>query len=265
MIAVDREVPDDETAQVEFPDSPDTLWVLSDPLDHDFEQTVEASSVLHAIGDWCVSRGASCVRLLSVQEIGELRCRIWKSWVHRVLVGRPFSTRDFSKRKVLGATTSTIRQTNLSQQPRGMPLPRTFEFAGLTQMKPVHASKLGVMSCWKVHKKPFFDSFVSGRATALTVCRKTSERGDPKRWFADWAEELFDGRNNRAWHVMHALIDIFHHAGCYDHINVGLHGTLVSRRLKQHNEASAHGADAPVFLETSFFFCCVLGHFMMHC
>ena len=66
----------DETAQVETPDSPDTLWVLGDPLDDDFGQTVEASSDLHAIGDRRLSRGGSFVRLLSIQEVGELCGRI---------------------------------------------------------------------------------------------------------------------------------------------------------------------------------------------
>ena len=51
------EVRHDEISQAEFPDSPDTLWVLSDPLDEDFGRTVEASSVLHAIGDSGLSRG----------------------------------------------------------------------------------------------------------------------------------------------------------------------------------------------------------------
>ena len=59
----------DETAQAKIPDSPDTLWVFSNPLDDDFKQTVEASSMLHAIGDWRLSRGGSFVRLLTVQEV----------------------------------------------------------------------------------------------------------------------------------------------------------------------------------------------------
>ena len=59
---VGTEVTHDETAKAEFPDSPDTLWVLSDPLDDDFGQTVESSSVLHAIGDRGLSLGGSlCV------------------------------------------------------------------------------------------------------------------------------------------------------------------------------------------------------------
>ena len=71
---VGTEVLHDETVQ--FPDSPDTLWVLSDPLDDDFGQTVEASSVLRAIGDRGLSRGGSSVRLFSTQEVGELLGRI---------------------------------------------------------------------------------------------------------------------------------------------------------------------------------------------
>ena len=73
---VGTEVLHDETAQVEFPDSPDTLWVLSDFLDDDFGQTVEASSVWHAIGDWGLSSGGSFLRLLPVQEVGDFRGRI---------------------------------------------------------------------------------------------------------------------------------------------------------------------------------------------
>ena len=83
---VGTEVSHDETAQVETPDSPDTLWVLGDPLDDDFGQTVEASSDLHAIGDRRLSRGGSFVRLLSENSaVG-----FWKSWVHRIVEGRPF-------------------------------------------------------------------------------------------------------------------------------------------------------------------------------
>ena len=73
---VATQVSHDETAQAGFPDSLDTLWVSSYPLDDDFGQIVEASSVLHAIGDRCLSRGGSCVRLLSAQEVGELRGRV---------------------------------------------------------------------------------------------------------------------------------------------------------------------------------------------
>ena len=44
--------------------------------DDDFGQTVEASSVLRAIGDRGLRRGGSSVRLLAVQEVGELLGRI---------------------------------------------------------------------------------------------------------------------------------------------------------------------------------------------
>ena len=51
------------------------------------------------------------------------------------------------------------------------------------------------------------------------------------------------GRKDRAWHEMHTLIDIFFQAGCYDQLNMCME--LVSRRLQQHTEACAHGADRP--------------------
>ena len=87
---VGTEVSHDETAQVEIPDGPDTLWVLSDPLEDDFKQTVEASSVLHAIGDRRLSRGGSFVRLLPVQEVENSAAGCWKSWVHQILKAKPF-------------------------------------------------------------------------------------------------------------------------------------------------------------------------------
>ena len=62
------EISHDETAQATFPESLHTLWVLSDPLDDDFEQTVEASSVLPAIGHRGLSRGGFFVRLVPFQE-----------------------------------------------------------------------------------------------------------------------------------------------------------------------------------------------------
>ena len=65
-------VPHDETGQAEFPDSPGTLWVLSDPLDDDFGQTVEASVAC----DRGLSRGGPFVRHFPVQGVGELRGRI---------------------------------------------------------------------------------------------------------------------------------------------------------------------------------------------
>ena len=52
-VAVRRE----ETDRMEPQCTADTLWVLSDLLDEDFGRTVEASSVLHAIGDSGLSRG----------------------------------------------------------------------------------------------------------------------------------------------------------------------------------------------------------------
>ena len=211
---VATEAPHDEIAQAEVADSPDTLWVLSDPFGDDFGQTVEASSDLHAIGDGSLSRGGSFVRLFLVKKLENSTVRCWKSWVPRILPGKPFSIRDISEQKVLGASTPTIRQTNLSQRLRETPLPRTFELAGLTQMKQVRVWEPGVMSCWKVHKKPFSDSVVSGPATALTVCRKMLQNGsDPKR-FAEWVKELSFGRADRAWHEMHALKDIFYQTGC---------------------------------------------------
>ena len=169
----------------------------------------------------------------------------WKSWVHRILEGRPFSIRDCSEQKVLGASTPIIRQTNLSQRLRETPLKRTFGLAGLTQMDLVHTSKRGVRSCWK---ETFCDSVVSGPATALTVCRKMLQNGgDRKRWFAQWAREFFIGRKDRASHEMHTLMAMFYQAGCYDQLNMGASACmeLVSRRLQQHVETFAHGVDAP--------------------
>ena len=70
--------------------------------------------------------------------------------------------------------------------------------------------------------------------------------GDPKRWFAEWTKELSIGREDRAWHEMHTLTDVFNQAGCDDQLNMGALACmeLVSRRLQQHTEAYAHGADA---------------------
>ena len=58
---------------------------------------------------------------------------------------------------------------------------------------------------------------------------------DPKRWFAEWAEELSVRRKDRAWHEMHTLIDIFFQVGCYDQLNMGAlaYMELVSRRLQE--------------------------------
>ena len=96
--------------------------------------------MLHAIGDQGLIRGGSFVRLLPVQEVGELRGQIcWRGWVPQTPAGKPFSMKDFSELKVLGASTSTIWQTNLGQWWRETPSPRTFGLAGLTQMEPVHA------------------------------------------------------------------------------------------------------------------------------
>ena len=70
-------------------------------------------------------------------------------------------------------------------------------------------------------QETFSDSVVSGPATALTVCRKMLQyRCDPKRWFAEWAQELSLGRKDRAWHEMHTLRDIFCPAGWYDQLNM---------------------------------------------
>ena len=203
---------------------------------HDFGQTVEASSVLHAIGDRGPSRDGSIVRF-----------GFWNSWVHRILVDRSFSIRDFSEQKGLGALTPTIQQTNLSQRPRGMPLRRTFGLAGLTQMQPVHVSKPGVTSCWPVHKKPFPIALFRGWRLRLLSARKMLQNGsDPKRWFAEWAKELSIRRKDRAWHEMHTLMDIFYQVGCYVQLNMGALACmeLVSRRLQQFSDAHAHGADA---------------------
>ena len=110
-------------------------------------------------------------------------------------------------------------------------------------MKPVHTSERGVMSCWN---ETFPDSVVSGPATALTVCRKMlHNRGDRKRWFAGWAEELSIGRKDRASHEMHTLTVIFYQSGCNDQLNMGALACmeLVSRRLQQHTKTFAHEPD----------------------
>ena len=174
--------------------------------------------------------------MLQFKKLENSAVGCWKGWVPRTLAGKPFSMRDSSQQMVLGASTPTIRQTNLSQRLGDTPLPRTFGLAGLTQMEPVHAPK----------RETFCDSVVSGPATALTVCRKMLQNlGDPKRWFAEWAKELSIGRVNRAWHEMHTPIDIFYQAGCCDQLNMGALACmeLFSRRLQQHTKTFAHEPD----------------------
>ena len=114
-------------------------------------------------------------------------------------------------------------------------------------MKPVHAVKPGVMSCWKVHKKPSPIALFQGRPLRVPSAERCFRTGsDPKRWFAEWAKELSIGRKDRAWHEMHTLIDIFCQAGRHDQLNMGALAcmVLVSRRFPQFTEACAHGADA---------------------
>ena len=52
------------------------LLLLSDPLDDDFGRTVGSSLVLRVVGDRGLSRGGSFVRRVTVQAVGELRCRV---------------------------------------------------------------------------------------------------------------------------------------------------------------------------------------------
>ena len=136
---------------------------------------------------------------------------LWKSWVHRILAGRPFSTRDFSEQKVLGRVDADNPTDKLEPTTERDAATDDLRLAGLTQMKPVFKNWRFVVL--ESTQETFSDSVVAGRATALTVCRKMLQKGrDPKRWFAEWAKELSTGRKDRASHEMHSLIDIFYQA-----------------------------------------------------
>ena len=90
-------------------------------------------------------------------------------------------------------------------------------------------SKPGATPCWK-----------APRCSFVGKCTNT------KRMFAKWAKKLSVGWKDRAWHKMHTLIDIIYQAGGCDQLDMGAPACmeLVSRRLQQHTEAYAHGADA---------------------
>ena len=137
--------------------------------------------MLHAFGDLGLSRGGSFVRLLPVQEVGELRGRMCrKAWVPQTPAGKPFSMKDFSEQEVLGASTPTVGQTNLSQWRREV---------GTEDLRTcwIDADETGSrLKSWRdvvleSTQETFPDSIVSGPATALTVCRQMFQtRGDPK-------------------------------------------------------------------------------------
>ena len=104
-----------ETDQVECPHGADTLWVLSNPLDDDFGRIVEASLLLHAVGDRGLIRGGSFVRRLPVQDVGE-HPACWRSWRLPTLAGKPCSDRRLFGTDGHGGTTPTSRERNLSQR-----------------------------------------------------------------------------------------------------------------------------------------------------
>ena len=94
--------------------------------------------------------------------------------------GKPFSMKDFSEQEVLGASTPTVGQTNLSQWRREV---------GTEDLRTcwIDADETGSrLKSWRdvvleSTQETFPDSIVSGPATALTVCRQMFQtRGDPK-------------------------------------------------------------------------------------
>ena len=198
---VGTELPHNETALAEIPDSPVTLWVLSDPLDDDFGQTVEASSVLHAIGDRGLSRGGSFVRLFPVQGVGALRGRILEK------LGTSNPGRQVGLDNRLFGTGGSGRVD--SDNPADKLEPTAERDAATEDLRTCWIDTDETSSRFKKWRyvvlegtqETFSGSVVPGLATALTVCRKMLQNGgDPKRWFAEWAEELSNGRKNRAWH-----------------------------------------------------------------
>ena len=97
--------------------------------------------MLHAIGDRSLSRGGSFVHLLLVQEGGELRGRM----LGRLGPSNPGRQADLDKRLFGSDGTGRVDSDNPADKPepaaeRDASTPRTFGFAGLTQMKPAHDS-----------------------------------------------------------------------------------------------------------------------------
>ena len=160
----------------------------------------------------------------------------WKSWVFRILVRH--SVLD----KRLFGTEGPHRVNVLSPTDKLEPTAERDAVTEDLRTCPIDTDETGSRSkSWRnvvleSTQETFSDSVVSGLATALTVCRKMLQNGsDPKRWFAEWAEELSFGREDRAGHEMFSFIHIFYQAGCYDQLNMGALACmeLVSRRLQQ--------------------------------
>ncbi|CAK0800111.1 unnamed protein product, partial [Prorocentrum cordatum] len=92
----------------------------------------------------------------------------------------------------------------------------------------------------------FSDSSLRGPPACLEVRRKMYRHGGmPKIWFQEWCKETGISRRDRAYHEVQTLIECLYLAGTYDQVNMGALASLevIARRLLQHTEACAHGAD----------------------
>eukprot|EP00959_Pyramimonas_sp_CCMP1952_P379423 7947500-Pyramimonas_sp.AAC.1 len=69
--------------------------------------------------------------------------------------------------------------------------------------------------------------------------------GAPKIWFQVRCKETGISRRDRAYHEVQTLIECLYLAGTYDQANMGALASLevIARRLLQHTEAYARGAD----------------------
>ena len=212
--------------------------------------------MLHAVGVRGLSRGGFfCASPPKFKKLVNSAVGCWKGWLPRTLAGEPFSKRLFG-------TDGSGRVS--SDNPADKPEPVIERDAGAEHLRTCWIDTDETSSHFKTWRnvvlessqETFSDSVVSGRATALTVCRKMLQNGsDPKRWFAEWGKELSIGCEDRARHEMYALTDIFYQAGSDDQLNVGALASLelVSRRPPQCNETCAHGADAPIWASAKHF------------
>ena len=164
------EAPHDETAQVELRT---VLWVVSDPLDDSFGQVVEASPASHAIGDRGLSRGGSFVRLVPVQEVGELRGRM----LGRLCTSNPGRQAALDKR-LFGSDADSYNPADKRE-------PVVERDACTEDLRTcwIDTDETGTrFKTWRnvvleSTQETFSDSVVSGPATALTVCRKMLQNG----------------------------------------------------------------------------------------